>query len=80
MHARDWFLVFIGFFLPPIPVLVKRGVLSADFWINILLCILGFLPGLLHSFYIISKYPYHQGYAALGGDGHDNRDYGATIG
>ncbi|KAK6463784.1 hypothetical protein DFJ63DRAFT_341639 [Scheffersomyces coipomensis] len=68
--------------VPPIPVFIKRGIRSADFWINILLCLLGFLPGLLHSYYIISMYPYREGYARLGGDGHNNRsgDYGATVG
>lgn len=60
MHARDWFLVFIGFFIPPIPVLIKRGFCSADFWINILLCLLGFFPGLLHCYYIILSYPYDE--------------------
>ncbi|ABN68108.2 predicted protein [Scheffersomyces stipitis CBS 6054] len=81
MHSRDWFLVFVGFFLPPVPVLVKRGLSSADFWINILLCILGYFPGLIHSYWIISQYPYRETYAALGGDGHNNRtDYGATVG
>lgn len=66
--------------VPPVPVLIKRGFFSADFWINILLCLLGFLPGLLHSYYIILVYPYRAAYAALGGDGHNNRsdDYGAT--
>lgn len=80
MHAKDWLLVLIGFFIPPIPVLIKRGFFSADFWINILLCILGFIPGLLHSYYIILLYPYRETYARLGGDGHDNRvnDYGST--
>ncbi len=38
-------------------VWVKRGVCSADSLINIALCCLGFLPGLLHAWYIISKYP-----------------------
>lgn len=78
MHARDWFLVLIAIFIPPIPVAVKRG-LSADLAINIALSILGFLPGLLHSLYIISLYPYRENYAALGGDGHNHRhNYGAV--
>ncbi|CAK7897148.1 plasma membrane proteolipid 3 [[Candida] anglica] len=80
MHAKDWFLVLIGFFIPPIPVFIKRGFFSADFLINILLCLLGVIPGMLHSFYIISLYPYRETYSALGGDGHNNRvdDYGST--
>ena len=40
-----------------LPVWVKRGLCSADSCINLALCILGFLPGLLHAWYIISRYP-----------------------
>ena len=36
---------------------MKRGLCSADSIINLLLCCLGFIPGLLHSWYIIAKYP-----------------------
>ncbi|CDR41227.1 CYFA0S06e04346g1_1 [Cyberlindnera fabianii] len=30
MHAKDWLLVFVSFFLPPIPVLIKSGLWSSD--------------------------------------------------
>ncbi|CAI5760011.1 unnamed protein product [Candida verbasci] len=80
MDGHDWFMVFLGFFFPPIPVLIKRGFCSADFWINIVLLLLGFFPAILHCYYIISIYPYRPTYAELGGDVHNNRteDYGAT--
>lgn len=39
------------------PVWVKCGICSADSLINICLCMLGFLPGLLHAWYIIAKFP-----------------------
>ncbi|CAK9441804.1 uncharacterized protein LODBEIA_P56720 [Lodderomyces beijingensis] len=77
MNGHDWFLVFIGFFFPPIPVAVKRGVCSADFWINILLCLLGFFPGLLHCYYIISVYPYDEGYQPFD-ESRPGRSYGAA--
>lgn len=38
-------------------VWVKCGICSADSVINILLCVLGYVPGLLHAWYIIAKYP-----------------------
>ncbi|ODV66202.1 hypothetical protein HYPBUDRAFT_153664 [Hyphopichia burtonii NRRL Y-1933] len=76
MHARDWFLVLLAIFIPPIPVAVKRG-LSIDLAINIALCILGFLPGLIHACYVISLFPYQEGYTALG-DGENHHHYGAT--
>lgn len=80
MHAQDWFMVFIGFFLPPVPVIVKRGFFSADLLINVVLCILGYFPGLLHLYYIILCYPHRTMYARLGGDGHNHRvnNYGST--
>ena len=46
-------------------VWVKRGVCSADSLINIALCCLGFLPGLIHAWYIILQYPdQYEGYEA----------------
>ncbi|PRT56914.1 Plasma membrane proteolipid 31 [Wickerhamiella sorbophila] len=53
----DLFLIVLSIVLPPVPVAFKRGFCSADFLINIALCILGFLPGLIHAWYIIAKYP-----------------------
>ena len=53
---------------------VKRGICSADSIINIALCCLGYLPGLLHAWYIILQYPDPYVYEGLqdgerGGDG-----------
>ncbi|KAI0780794.1 UPF0057-domain-containing protein [Trametes elegans] len=39
----------------PIPVFLERGC-NADFLINILLTILGYIPGIIHALYIILKY------------------------
>ncbi|EGW32020.1 uncharacterized protein SPAPADRAFT_61122 [Spathaspora passalidarum NRRL Y-27907] len=77
MHARDWLLVFVGFFFPPIPVIVKKGFCSADLLINILLCILGFFPGLLHAYYIIAMNPHQENYIAIGSGEQRVGDYGA---
>lgn len=38
-------------------VWVKVGICTADSVINIALCVLGFVPGLLHAWYIIFKNP-----------------------
>lgn len=38
-------------------VWVKKGICSADSIINLALCCLGFLPGLLHAWYIILQNP-----------------------
>lgn len=58
---------------PPSPVptvWIKVGVCTPDSIINILLCTLGFIPGLLHAWYIIAKYPEpddSQGYEPIDG-------------
>ena len=41
----------------PSPVWIKVGICSADSIINLLLCMLGYLPGLIHAWYVISLYP-----------------------
>ncbi|ETN42468.1 uncharacterized protein HMPREF1541_01624 [Cyphellophora europaea CBS 101466] len=51
----DVLLYFMAIFLPPVSVFLKRGC-AADFLINICLSILGWIPGVLHAFWIISKY------------------------
>ncbi len=41
-------------------VWIKIGVCTADSVINIALCCLGYLPGLLHAWYIIARHPEHD--------------------
>ncbi|PMB73697.1 Plasma membrane proteolipid 3 [Beauveria bassiana] len=57
MCSADIFLGVLAILFPPLPVWVKRGICSADSLINILLCLLGFIPGMLHAWYIIAKFP-----------------------
>ncbi len=40
--------------LPPLGVFLQVG-LGKHFWINILLTILGYLPGIIHAVYIIAS-------------------------
>ncbi|KAI5806782.1 hypothetical protein DFH27DRAFT_357780 [Peziza echinospora] len=66
MCSVDFFLACLAILFPPVSVWIKRGICSADSFINLALCMLGFIPGLLHAWYIIAKYPdNHGGYAAL---------------
>ncbi|KAI9228311.1 MAG: hypothetical protein DHS80DRAFT_7716, partial [Piptocephalis tieghemiana] len=55
LSNRDIIDCVIAFFVPPLAVFLKRGC-GADFVINILLTILGIVPGMIHAFYIIFKY------------------------
>ncbi|MBD2495285.1 YqaE/Pmp3 family membrane protein [Nostoc sp. FACHB-280] len=41
-------------FLPPLGVFLQVG-LGKDFWINILLTFLGYIPGIVHAVWIIAK-------------------------
>jgi uncharacterized membrane protein YqaE (UPF0057 family) len=51
---RTIVLYFVAIWLPFLPVAMLRGC-SADLLINILLDILGWIPGVIHAWYIISK-------------------------
>lgn len=68
MCNSDTLLVIIAIIFPPLPVWIKRGLCSADSLINIALCCLGFLPGLIHSWYIIAASPEEVGYVAVPAD------------
>ncbi|WWD19571.1 hypothetical protein CI109_104032 [Kwoniella shandongensis] len=51
----DVLLYFVALFIPPIPVFLKAGI-GAQLLINILLWILGWIPGVLHAWWIITKH------------------------
>ncbi|KAL1999835.1 hypothetical protein VTN02DRAFT_3909 [Thermoascus thermophilus] len=57
MCGSDIFLAILAVFFPPISVWIKVGICTADSIINIALCCLGYIPGLLHSWYIILQNP-----------------------
>ena len=40
--------------LPPLGVFLTVGI-GAQFWINILLTILGYIPGIVHGVWVIAK-------------------------
>lgn len=46
--------ILLAVFLPPVGVFLTVGIGSA-FWINILLTILGYIPGIIHAVWIIAK-------------------------
>ncbi|KAF8464140.1 hypothetical protein BDZ91DRAFT_730805 [Kalaharituber pfeilii] len=75
MCSPDCFLACLAVLFPPLPVWVKRGICSADSLINIALCMLGYLPGLIHAWYIISKYPDEELYEPLEAESHYQRVY-----
>jgi len=50
----DIIRVILSVLLPPLGVFLQVG-LGMHFWINILLTLLGYFPGLIHAIYIIAK-------------------------
>ena len=46
--------IIIAIFLPPLGVFLQVG-LGGQFWLNILLTLLGYVPGLVHAIWIIAK-------------------------
>lgn len=52
----DIIRVLIAIFLPPLGVFLQVGI-GMHFWLNILLTILGYLPGIIHAVYIIGSRP-----------------------
>jgi uncharacterized membrane protein YqaE (UPF0057 family) len=47
-------LILLALFLPPIAVLIKEGV-GKHLIINIILCILGLLPGIVHAIWLMVR-------------------------
>ncbi|KAH7003332.1 hypothetical protein EDB82DRAFT_420991, partial [Fusarium venenatum] len=55
ISSSDICKIILAIILPPVGVFLERGC-GADFFINILLTILGYIPGIIHALYIILKY------------------------
>ena len=51
----DLLRIIIAILLPPLGVFLQVGI-TKHFWINILLTILGYIPGIVHAVWVITKY------------------------
>lgn len=49
----DVLRILFSILLPPVGVFLQVGI-GAQFWLNILLTLLGYIPGVIHAIYIIS--------------------------
>ncbi|MFW5883173.1 MAG: YqaE/Pmp3 family membrane protein [Verrucomicrobiota bacterium] len=49
----DVLRIILAIILPPLGVFLQVG-FKAHFWINILLTLLGYIPGIIHAVYIIA--------------------------
>lgn len=50
----DVLRLILSILLPPLGVFLQVGI-GMHFWINILLTILGYIPGIIHAVWIIAK-------------------------
>jgi uncharacterized membrane protein YqaE (UPF0057 family) len=50
----DFIRILIAVFIPPLGVFLQVG-FGLDFWINILLTLFGYIPGIIHAVWIIAK-------------------------
>lgn len=50
----DLLRIIISVLLPPLGVFLQVG-LAGAFWLNIVLTLLGYIPGLIHAIWIIAR-------------------------
>lgn len=50
----DLIRVLLSILLPPLGVFLQVG-LGLQFWINIVLTLLGYIPGIVHAIWIIAR-------------------------
>jgi uncharacterized membrane protein YqaE (UPF0057 family) len=53
--ATDPIKIIFAILLPPVGVFLEVG-LTGHFWLNILLTLLGYVPGIIHALYVILKH------------------------
>ena len=50
----DLMRIILSILLPPLGVFLQVGI-GLHFWVNILLTILGYIPGIVHAVWVIAK-------------------------
>ncbi len=51
----DLIRLIAALFVPPLGVFMQEG-LGRRFWLNVLLTIFGYVPGIVHAVYVIAKH------------------------
>ncbi len=54
LMSMDVIRIIVAIFLPPLGVFLQVG-FGLDFWINIVLTLFGYIPGIVHAVWIIAK-------------------------
>jgi len=50
----DLIRILCAIFIPPLGVFLQVG-LGTDFWINLVLTFLGYIPGIIHALWVILR-------------------------
>ena len=53
--TTDPIKIIFAILLPPVGTFMEFG-LTGHFWLNIVLTILGYIPGIIHALYVILKH------------------------
>jgi len=53
--TKDVIRILLAIFIPPVGVFLQVG-LGLHFWINLLLTLLGYIPGIIHAVWVILKF------------------------
>ncbi|PSQ95549.1 MAG: YqaE/Pmp3 family membrane protein [Bacteroidetes bacterium SW_9_63_38] len=54
MSTSDFLRVVLAVLLPPLGIFLQEG-LGTHFWINVLLTLFGYIPGLVHAVWILAR-------------------------
>ena len=46
--------IILAILLPPVGVFIRYGI-SSTFWINLLLTVLGYIPGIIHALIVLLR-------------------------
>ncbi|XP_075668178.1 low temperature-induced protein lt101.2-like [Castanea sativa] len=52
MGSESFIEVILAIFLPPVGVFIRYGC-GVEFWIDLLLTILGYIPGIIYALYVL---------------------------
>jgi len=52
----DTIRILLSILIPPLGVFLQVGI-GLQFWVNLILTLLGYFPGLIHAIYIITTRP-----------------------
>lgn len=54
VSGNEILLIIVSVLLPPLGVLLSRG-LGTQFLINVVLTVLGYIPGIIHAIWLIAR-------------------------